>query len=81
MFSVYPTFRYFVICHPFERVITIFRAKMIAMVLVVVVGVESLIATFSQDVWNDCEDVYLQVEAEEAEEEACQYVSTNRLRH
>ena len=26
-----------------------------ALVLVVLVGVESLVATLSQDVWNDCE--------------------------
>jgi hypothetical protein len=46
--------RYFVICHPFKRIMTIFRAKFITFVLLVFVGSESIIATVSQDVWNDC---------------------------
>ena len=49
--------------------LTIFRAKMISLVLVVLVAVESLIATFSQDVWNDCAEALADSETPEDEEE------------
>ena len=42
---------------------------MIAFVLVVLVGFESLIATFSQDVWNDCAEALSEMDTAEEEEE------------
>ena len=53
---------------------------MIAFVLVVLVGFESLIATFSQDVWNDCAEALSEMDTAEEEEEAAIGCSPGEVR-